>query len=149
LARFASRAELAELHAPEGRVLRHFASAIVIAAAACASAPAHATEFLSAIEDVPLPKGLAEAPEPMIFESDQGRVVRTSAEGHVRTGDVAAFYAASLPQLGWMRMEDAQALAFARENETLRITMREPASNTPVTVSFELIVKLASSRLPD
>lgn len=63
-------------------MLRHFASAIVIAvSAACASAPAaHATQFLVAIDDVPLPPGFTENPEPLIFESDQGRVVRTSAE---------------------------------------------------------------------
>ena len=76
-------------------MLRHFASAIVIAAAAaCASAPAaHATKFLTAIDDVPLPQGLTEKPEPLIFESDQGRVVRTSAEGNIGGDRISAFYA--------------------------------------------------------
>ena len=46
-------------------------------------------------------------------------------------------------------MDDVDALAFARENEVLRITVREPASSKPVRVQFELIVKLASTRLPE
>lgn len=117
-------------------------------ACASASAPAHATEFLVAIEDVPLAPGLAERPEPVIFESDQGRVVRTSAEGQVDGAIIGAFYAASLPQLGWKAISGDSGL-YARENETLRIQIREPASRRPVTVSFELIVKLASTRLPE
>lgn len=130
-------------------MFRSLASAVVIAAVMCASAPAHASGFLMAIEDVPLMQGLSEKPEPMIFESDQGRVVRTAAEGQVGAADIEAFYLASLPQLGWERVEDPEALAFERETETLRITMREPRNNQPVAVSFELIVKLASTRLPE
>jgi hypothetical protein len=130
-------------------LFRTYAASVVLAvAAACASAPAHATGFLAAIEDVPLVQGFTEQPEPMIFESDQGRVVRTSAEGQMGGAKISDFYAATLPQLGWIRAA-GDDLAFSRENETLRITIREPASSRPVTVSFELIVKLASSRLPE
>lgn len=128
-------------------MVRNFIVGVTIAV--CGIAPAHATEFLAAIDDVPLAAGLTEAPEPVVFESEQGRVVRTSAQGHVGSSDIAAFYVASLPQLGWTRTADLQSLSFERENETLRIAMREPANNMPVTVSFELIVKLASSRLPE
>ena len=104
----------------EGRVLRHFAIAIVIAAAACASAPAaHATQFLTAIEDVPLPQGLTEKPEPLIFESDQGRVVRTSADGNVGGERIAAFYAQTLPALGWKLVEGPEGVLYAREDERL------------------------------
>lgn len=123
-------------------------AAIAVAAVVCA-APAFATEFLTAIEDVPLAGGLVEEAEPLVFESDQGRVVRTSAQGQVRTDEIADFYIASLPQLGWARIESEGALSFERENEQLNITMREPANAAPVTVSFELIVKLASTRLPE
>ena len=117
--------------------------------AVLATAPAHATEFLKAIDDVPLVTGLTELPEPMVFESDQGRVVRTSAEGQVGASQVSAFYIASLPSLGWKRIDSAESLAFERENERLNIGVREPASNRPVEVRFELIVKLASTRLPE
>jgi len=136
--------------AGEPPVFRHLAGSIAFAVAAviCA-APAFATEFLVAIEDVPLVDGMVEQPEPLVFESDQGRVVRTSAQGKVGTSEIAAFYIASLPQLGWRRVEAANTLSFERENERLNISMREPASAAPITVSFELIVKLASTRLPE
>lgn len=129
-------------------MLRRFVIAVVMSAAAAAPA-AHATEFLKAIEDVPLASGLSEQAEPVIFESDQGRVIRTQAKGQVSAKAIQGFYLAALPGLGWMQIDAPDALAFARENEVLRIEVREPASNTPVTVSFELIVKLASTRLPE
>ena len=132
-------------------MLRHFASAIVIAAAAaCASAPvAHATQFLTAIDDVPLPQGLTEKPEPLIFESDQGRVVRTSAEGNIGSERIATFYAQTLPAHGWKLAQDPGGMAFEREDERLTIRIREPANMAPMQVEFELVVKLASTRLPD
>jgi hypothetical protein len=131
--------------------VRHFASAIVIAvAAACTSAPAaHATQFLAAIEDVPLPQGFTERPEPLIFESEQGRVVRTSAEGNSGANRVSAFYEETLPALGWKLVEGPDGVAFERESEKLVIRIREPANMAPVRVEFELVVKLASTRLPD
>jgi hypothetical protein len=141
----------ARLTALEARVLRHFASAIVIVAAAgCAGAPAaHATQFLTAIDDVPLPNGLTEAPEPMIFESDQGRVVRTSAEGNLGGARVSAFYAETLPALGWKPAETPDGVVYAREDERLTIRVRERANMALTKVEFELVVTLASTRLPD
>ena len=129
-------------------VLKLFPATLVMAAA-LAAAPAHATEFLKAIEDVPLAAGLTEQAEPVIFESDQGRVIRTQAEGQIGGARISQFYTTSLPGLGWKRVDDADALAFERENEVLRITVREAASAAPVRVQFELIVKLASTRLPE
>lgn len=125
--------------------IHDFAAIAVVAV--LATAPAHATEFLKAIEDVPLVAGLSELPEPLVFESDQGRVVRTSAEGQVAATEISSFYLASLPALGWKRTEDLNSLSFIRENEELNLQIREPANNQPVRVSFELIVKLASTRL--
>ena len=125
----------------------HLAAFAVVAV--LATAPAHATEFLKAIDDVPLVTGLTELPEPMVFESDQGRVVRTTAEGNVGASRISAFYIASLPSLGWKQVEGSENLAFERENERLNIGIREPASSRPVEVRFELIVKLASTRLPE
>lgn len=129
-------------------MFRRFGQFSAVAAVAfLATAPAHATEFLKAIEDVPLVAGLSELPEPLVFESDQGRVVRTSAEGQVAATEISSFYLASLPALGWKRTEDLNSLSFIRENEELNLQIREPANNQPVRVSFELIVKLASTRL--
>jgi hypothetical protein len=141
----------ARLAVLEARVLRHFASAIVIVVAAgSAGAPAaYATQFLTAIDDVPLPNGLTETPEPVIFESDQGRVVRTSAEGNLGGASVSAFYAETLPALGWKAVEGPDGASYAREDERLTIRIRAPAGPAPVRVEFELVVKLASTRLPD
>lgn len=131
-------------------MFRQIAASFVMAAATMLSAaPAFATDFLRAIEDVPLPAGLTEQAEPVVFESDQGRVVQTVAAGDIRTSDIADFYRASLPSLGWKPVASDTALSFERENEHLNITMREPASAAPITVKFELIVKLASTRLAD
>lgn len=129
------------------RRLHHFAA--ITAITVLAAAPAHATDFLKAIDDVPLVKGLTEMPEPIVFESDQGRVVRTSAEGQVDGARISSFYTASLPALGWKPVAGADGLAFERENERLNIGIRERASNQPAQVRFELIVKLASTRLPE
>ncbi len=123
--------------------------AVLAAVAVLAAAPAHATDFLKAIDDVPLVKGLTELPEPVVFESDQGRVVRTSAEGDVGGAQVSSFYTTSLPSLGWKQVASEAGLAFERENERLTIGVREPAARQPVQVRFELIVKLASTRLPE
>ena len=131
-------------------MFRHIAASLaLVAATVLAAAPAFATDFLRAIEDVPLPAGLTEEAEPVVFESDQGRVVQTVAAGNTRTAEISAFYTASLPSLGWKPIASDTALSFERENERLNITMREPANAAPVTVRFELIVKLASTRLAD
>ncbi len=129
------------------RRLHHFAA--IAGIAVLAAAPAHATDFLKAIDDVPLVKGLTEMPEPIVFESDQGRVVRTSAEGQVDGALISSFYSASLPALGWKPVTGVEGLAFERENERLTIGVRQAASSKPVQVRFELIVKLASTRLPE
>lgn len=131
-------------------MLRQIAGSFAFAVAVLAVAsPAHATDFLQAIEDVPLAAGLSEEAEPVVFESDQGRVVQTTAAGNVKPSDIALFYTASLPALGWKPVDGADALSFGRENEQLKITIHEPANAAPATVRFELIVKLASTRLPE
>ena len=129
------------------RRLHHLAA--ITAVAVLAAAPAHATDFLKAIDDVPLVAGLTELADPIVFESDQGRVVRTCAEGQVDGARISSFYTASLPSLGWKPIASPDGLAFERENERLTIGVREPASNKPAQVRFELIVKLASTRLPE
>ena len=131
-------------------MLKQIAASFVVAVAVLApAAPACAAGFLQAIEDVPLADGLSEADEAVVFESEQGRVVQTTASGSVDAGAISRFYQASLPALGWRPVASGGGLAFARENETLGITIRKAAGETSVAVRFELIVKLASTRLPE
>jgi len=127
---------------------RIFSASLSIAVVACAAMPAHATEFLRAIDDVPLVSGLTETADPVVFESDQGRVVRTSAEGHVGGAEISSFYSQTLPALGWKPV-GGETGVFERESERLTLRVREPANNAPVRMEFELVVKLASSRLPE
>jgi hypothetical protein len=131
---------------------RHFPLGITVAATIIAAAPAHAADFLKAIEDVPLAAGLVETTEPVVFESDQGRVVRTNASGNADYGVVRDFYLSALPALGWKRDGEGVGgrLAFTREHERLTLSV-EPAAgvNSPLNVIFELVVKLASTKLPE
>ena len=124
----------------------------IAAAALLAAAPAHAADFLKAIEDVPVPAGLVETTEPTVFESEQGRVVKTSASGNADYATVRDFYLTSLPALGWKREgnDPGGRLAFAREHERLTLSI-EPAAGvgSPIAVVFELVVGLASTKLPE
>jgi hypothetical protein len=126
------------------RLLRIAPFAIV---ACLAAAPASATEFLKAIDDVPLAEGLTESGEAVVFESDFGRVVQTNAVGQISAEAVERFYVETLPAMGWTRIAGA-ALVFERESERLTITIAEPRSERAAKVSFDLVVKLASTRLP-
>ena len=121
--------------------------ALAITSAGVAPSAA-AGEFLLAISDVPLADGLSEAPDPLIFESEQGRFVSAAAAGSVGASAVADFYTASLPALGW-RPAGGEGLSFIRENEHLTITLipSEPAPG--LSVRFELIIRTAAFRLPD
>ncbi|MDP3738353.1 MAG: hypothetical protein Q8R02_13240 [Hyphomonadaceae bacterium] len=116
------------------------------------AAPAHATDFLKAIDDVPLVAGLTEQADPVVFESEQGRVVKTSASGSADYGAVRDFYLTTLPSLGWKQEGRGTGgkLVFAREHERLTLSI-EPAAGvkSPLNVIFELVVKLASTKLPE
>jgi hypothetical protein len=99
-----------------------------------ALAPAGA--FLSGIEDVPLAPSLTEAPGGGVsFDSPGGRIVEAEASGQVAAEQVAAFYSATLPQLGWT---DSGKLVFRRENEVLRITIQSVPPKGTVVVRFNL-----------
>jgi len=135
-------------------LFRHIALAAILAVAA--AAPAHAADFLKAIEDIPVPAGMTEKAEPDVFESNQGRIVRTSISGAVPCNDVEAFYARTLPALGWtLQPEKAEgvSLRFKRDTEQLTLVTLcvtgEAQGLPPTTLSFELVVKLASTRLAE
>lgn len=130
------------------RLFRQFALAAALAAAA--AAPAHAGDFLKAIEDVPIPKQMTEAPESVVFESDQGRVVRAHIQGNAPCRDVEAFYVNTLPALGWAQQVDPDgARKFRRESEQLTmITICANDGPFRTVISFELVVRLASTKLP-
>jgi hypothetical protein len=78
-----------------------------------------AGHFVPGFEDLPLMPGLEVLPEAgLVFDKPHGRIVETIVTGAVRRSDVDAFYAETLPQLGWSAFGDR---AYRREGEILRI----------------------------
>ena len=69
-----------------------------------------------------------------VFDSPAGRVIEAYAEGSVAAADVDAFYAETLPQLGWRRMSERR---YRREGEILEITPHR-ADKASVRVRFYL-----------
>ena len=106
-------------------------------------APAAAGEgggFLSGIEDLPLMPNLSEnADGGMVFDTPAGRIVEAFASGAVTRAEVLAFYAATLPQLGWTAEDPAR---YSREGEILRLEFTEndppPKTGAALTVRFAL-----------
>ena len=117
---------------PTPRLKRRFLVLSLIAAALIAApmivAPvadpagaraAEATAFVVGIDDLPLMPGLSAVPDAgVVFDKPSGRIVESYAEGAVDRSAVAAFYAATLPQLGWRAR---QSNVFVREGERLSL----------------------------
>ena len=78
-----------------------FAAAFAVAATR-APAASGAEGFVAGTEDVPLMAGLTPvAGSSLVFDKPQGRIVEAQAKGRVSRDRVRAFYAGTLPQLGW------------------------------------------------
>jgi hypothetical protein len=81
---------------------------------------AAAGTFLAGIEDVPVPPGFTENQTAgMVFDSPTGRIIEAEATGDLTREKVIAFYAETLPQLGWTRISDTE---FKSETETLKLS---------------------------
>ncbi len=103
-------------------------------AASGAAAAAAGKSFLGGVEDLPLMAGLTEVAEArVVFDKPGGRIVEAFAVGAVGAAEVAAFYDAALPQLGWTRVGEG---AFLREGESLEIGVDSDGSG--VTVRFSI-----------
>lgn len=87
-----------------------------------ASGSARAGGFLSAYDDLPLPAALAEmGGAGLSFDSPGGRIVEAYARGRMQPAEVYAFYASTLPQLGWTRDSDT---VYRREAEVLKLAIQ-------------------------
>ncbi len=107
----------------------------VLAAAALAfSGAAHAVEFSSVIEDLPIMAGLNEDDASFAFETARGRIARVEASGDADPEQAARFYAETLPELGW---RPAAPGAFQRAGERLAVRV-SPDGRGGVRVRFEL-----------
>jgi len=112
------------------KVLRHAAVCAVLSFPAWAG---DATAFVSVIDDLPLMAGLSEAGQGVAFTTSQGRIAEATASGGVTRAAVLAFYAKTLPQLGWQRAGDTR---FTREGETLDLLFT--TSGGSLSVRFSL-----------
>ena len=102
---------------------RVFLSAVIpalLALAALAPAAPRAQDFLVTVDDVPVMPGLTEVPgSGFVFDKPDGRIAEATARGPVTRAAVLAFYAETLPQLGWTM---AAAGRFRRDDEGLTLT---------------------------
>jgi len=102
---------------------------------AAASSALAAGAYVPGTEDVPLMHGLAPVTEaPIVFDKPQGRIIEATTKGAVRRSDVVAFYAASLPQLGW---HDAGQQRFERDGERLSLDFGGSDGNLRVDFTLE------------
>jgi hypothetical protein len=108
----------------------------VLVAVALGIGTAHAEEFLSVLDDMPLAPGLTELTDQAAdFETPAGRIIDATAQGEVGSATVAAFYDKTLPALGWAR--EGQGL-FVRDHERLTIAITPAARKGWVTAKFSL-----------
>ncbi|WP_420563395.1 hypothetical protein [Thalassobaculum sp.] len=111
-------------------------AALVIAVLLFVRLPALADgRFVDGIEDLPLMPELQSVPAASVeFDGLAGRIVVAFAEGTVAMEDVRAFYDATLPQLGWDRLE---ADRWVRAGEEL--SFDAVAERGGLVVRFELV----------
>jgi hypothetical protein len=99
-------------------------------------ASAWATEYFSAIADLPVADGLVEqADKSTVFDAPVGRIVTAYAAGSVDPADVLDFYDDTLPSLGWDKTGEG---TYHRKAETLKIDVLGGQGGSPVNVSFTL-----------
>jgi hypothetical protein len=89
-------------------------------------------EFVPGTDDVPLMPGLTAAGDPVVFDKPEGRIVTATARGKVTRAVVRAFYARTLPALGWR----AEGQDWRREGETL--TLEFTGADGDLTVGYTL-----------
>jgi hypothetical protein len=96
--------------------------------------PAMAADFVPGTEDVPVMPGLNPvADSALVFDKPQGRIVEAQFQGKLKREQIAAFYAETLPQLGW---QAAGADSWQREGEILHLEFGRTEGD--VTVGFSL-----------
>ena len=113
---------------------RHACLGAVLSLALAHAAVAGAAEFLRDVDDLPLMPGLyEELDRGVVFDKPGGRVVEALASGRVARAAFDAFYAETLPALGWQRLAPAR---WQRDGEQLRLEI--VADGPPLVVRFYL-----------
>jgi len=97
-------------------------------------------EYLAAVADLPLPPGLVEDVDAGLnFDKPEGRIVEALARGTLAKTDVAAFYRAALPSLGWKPLADTQTGSrWQRDGEILRVDFAGNGGGKSLVVRFSI-----------
>ncbi len=96
-------------------------AALLVLAAPVAPVAAQGPAYLADVDDLPLAPGLVEDEEGRIaFDKPEGRIVQAVASGAVDPVAVRAFYAETLPALGWQPRAER---TWTRGKETLRLNV--------------------------
>jgi len=105
-----------------------------LATGALAADPA----YLTAVADLPLPPGMVEDLDAGVsFDKPEGRIVEAVARGGATSADVAEFYRAALPGLGWQALAGgAPGLRWQRSGETLSVDIVD--GSNPLVVRFSI-----------
>ena len=84
------------------------------------------SRFFETLYDVPVMPGLSELPDKaLVFDKPEGRIAQAGAAGKtVQTAQIRAFYAETLPQLGWSPLG---ADSYIREGEKLVLSIAPEA----------------------
>ena len=102
------------------RLLFSLLLSIVIVAPVSATAQ-QAARFLSVMEEMPVMPGLVEVVDAAVtFDGPSGRIIEAFVAGSVQMDAIRAFYAATLPQLGWARQANGE---YRRDAEILRLNV--------------------------
>lgn len=105
------------------------------------AAHAAAPQFVSALDDVPLPPGVSEIADSVAaIEGLEGRIVSVQARGAIAPAELTRFYDQALPALGWTR----EGARFVRARQALTITFRRDDDDGALRITFRLIEQPAS-----
>lgn len=101
-----------------------------------ASAALAADHYFEALYDVPVMKGLEEVKgEAVLFDKPDGRIASVMAVSKdIAPAAVNAFYAGSLPQLGWQKTAENQYVR-GKEQLTLEVSSKPPLTVVHFTLS--------------
>jgi len=96
---------------------------------------AYAADYSSIIEDLPLMQNMQELTDDSVsFDKPAGRIVQLTTITSASIPEISKFYKQSLPPLGW---EQKSKNTFARENEVMKIEIKNSGSKNYVTFTIQ------------